>query len=203
MILQFIYGFIGSFLGGVAFGPINLSVVDITLKKNRRSAISFCAAAASVEIIQAFIAVMFGKLISRKIEEFPELKLLVIVFFVILGLYFILKEDKPTAELSTKKNSSNFVNGFIVAILNPQAIPYWIFVLAYLKSANVLYLNSWYFVLFLVGVSLGKFLILNLYSRLSEFINRHFINLNDYISKAIGSLLIVVGLVQAIKYFFF
>lgn len=201
--MHFLFGLLGSFMGGVAFGPINLSVVDLTLKENMKSALRFSAAAAVVELIQAFIAVMFGKLISRKIAEFPELKLLVIAFFIILGLYFVLKKDNPKADTSTEKNSSNFVNGFIVAILNPQVIPYWIFVLAYLKSAHVLHLKSWHFVLFLVGVSIGKFIILSLYGYLSEHIKKHFANLNDYVSKAIGGLLIVVGIVQAIKYYFF
>jgi len=202
--MHFLFGLLGSFLGGVAFGPINLSVVDLTLKKNMRSALRFSAAAALVEIIQAIIAVMFGKLISRKIEEFPELKLAVIAFFVIIGLFFIFKNDKPKTEIKSGKNSSNFINGFIVAILNPQAIPYWIFVLAYLKSANILFnLNSWQLILFLIGVSLGKFIILSLYGYLSEYIKRHFSNLNDYVSKTIGGILLVVGLVQAIRYFLF
>jgi len=201
--MQFLFGLLGSFLGGVAFGPINLSVVNITLKKNFASALRFSFAAALVELVQATIAIMFGKLISRKIEEFPELKLLVIAFFLFLGLYFIFKKDKPQAEISDTGKRSNFLNGLIVAVLNPQTIPYWIFVLAYLKSANVLYLKSWHMVLFLVGVSLGKFIVLGLYGYLSEHIKRHTVNINDYVSKAIGGLLVIVGLVQAIKYFFF
>ena len=201
--MHFIFGLLGSFLGGVAFGPINLSVVDLTLKKSIHSALRFSAAAAIVEIFQAIIAVMFGKLISRKIVEFPELKLLVIVFFVILGLFFLFKKDNPKTELKTERNSSNIINGFIVALLNPQTIPYWIFVLAYLKSSNVLYLKSWRLILFLAGVSIGKFIILSLYGYLSEHINKHFENLNEYVGKVIGGLLLVVGLVQAINYFFF
>lgn len=201
--MHFIFGLFGSFLGGVAFGPINLSVVDLTLKKSVRSAIRFCIAAALVEVIQATIAILFGKMISRKIEEFPELKLLVIIFFVILGLYFIFKKDVPEAEIKTDSKKSSFLNGFIVAIFNPQTIPYWIFVLAYLKSAQVLYLKSWYLLIFLAGVSIGKFIILSLYSYLSEYIKRHTVNLNDYVSKAIGGLLLAAGLVQAVKYFFY
>lgn len=200
--MQFLFGLLGSFLSGVAFGPINLSVVDLTLKKSRSSALTFSAAAALVEIFQAMIAVLFGKLISRKIVEFPELKILVILFFIILGLYFVFKTDKPKAEFESKRETSSFINGFIVAILNPQAIPYWIFVLAYLKSVNLLYLKSWHLLLFLVGVSIGKFIILSLYGYLSNYIKRHFANLNDYVSNTIGGILIVVGLVQAIRYFF-
>ena len=203
MITHFTFGLVGSFVGGVAFGPINLSVVDLSLKKNINSALTFSAAAAVVEIFQAAIAVTFGKLISRKIDEFPELQLLVIAFFVMLGLFFLYKRDNPRKESKTEKNSSTIANGFIVAFLNPQAIPYWIFVLAYLKSIDVLYLNSWHLFLFLSGASIGKFIILGLYSYLSEIIQRHFENLNEYVSKVIGGLLLGIGLAQAVRYFFF
>jgi len=201
--MQFVFGFLGGLLGGVLFGPINLSAVEITLKKNIRSGLSFSVAAAMAEMTLATIAILFGKLISRRIEEFPELKLLVIIFFLILGLYFVFKNDKPKADLRTGGKKSNFFNGYILGILNPQAIPSWIFILAYLKSAQLLYLKSWHFWLFIAGVSIGKFLILSIYCYLSEYINKHVSNLNDYLSKGIGSFLIIVGLVQAIKYFFF
>ena len=169
MILHFVFGFLGSLLGGVAFGPINLSVVDLTLKKGIRSALRFSASAALVETFLATIAILFGKLISRKIVEFPELKILVIAFFMILGVYFILKKDKPKSEIKPDSKTSNFFNGFVVAILNPQTIPYWIFVLAYLKSANVLHLHSWNLFLFLIGLFFGKFIMLGLYGYLSEY----------------------------------
>ncbi len=203
MILHFVFGFLGSLLGGVVFGPINLSVVDLTLKKGIRSALRFSASAALVEIFLATIAILFGKLISRKIEEFPEFKLIVIAFFLILGVYFILKKDIPKSEIKADSKTSNFFNGFIVAFLNPQTIPYWIFVLAYLKSANVLYLHTWNLFLFLIGLFFGKFIMLGLYGYMSKNINKHFNNLNDYVSKAIGGFLIIVGLIQAINYFFF
>ncbi|NJN28002.1 MAG: LysE family transporter [Cyclobacteriaceae bacterium] len=201
--MQFLFGLLGSFLGGVAFGPINLSVVDITLKRNLSAALRFSLAAALVEIAQAAIAVLFGKIISRKIAEIPELKLIIIAFFIALGLYFMFKRDSPQAEASGSAKKSNFLNGLIVAILNPQAIPYWIFVLAYLKSNHLLYLNSWHFLLFLIGVSLGKFIVLGLYGYLSEHIKKHTHHLNEYVSKGIGALLLAVGLVQCIQYFFF
>lgn len=203
MVLHFIYGFLGSFFGGAAFGPINLSAVDLTLKNSIRSGLRFSFAAALVEIVQATIAVLFGKLISRKIEELPELKVIVIVFFVLLGFYFIFKKDNSKGANKTDRNKSNFINGFIVAIFNPQAIPFWIFVLAYLKSANVLHLESWYLMLFLAGASIGKFIILCLYCYLSDYIKKHTTNLNDYVSKVIGGILFVAGLVQAVKYYFF
>jgi threonine/homoserine/homoserine lactone efflux protein len=201
--LHFLYGLTASFLGGVAFGPINLSVVELTLRKDLRSATRFVAAAASVEVLQAYIAILFGKLIARSIENIPEFKLLVIAFFFLLGTYFFFKKDKVTDETVQSSRGSSFLNGMIVAALNPQAIPYWIFVLAYLKSANVIHMQSWNFALFLLGAYAGKFIVLMLYSRLSAYIKKRVGNLDAYVSKGIGGLLIIVGLLQAINYFFF
>lgn len=201
--MQFVFGLLGSLLGGVLFGPINLSAIDITLKKNIRSGLRFSVAAAMAEMTLATIAILFGKLISRRIEEFPELKLLVIIFFLILGVYFVFKKDTPKADKKTDKKKSNFLNGYILGILNPQAIPSWIFILAYLKSAEVLYLKSWYLWFFIAGVFIGKFIILSFYCYLSEYIKKNITNLNNYLSRVIGGFLIVVGLVQAVKYFYF
>ncbi len=202
--MQFLFGLIGGFLGGLAFGPINLSVVDITLKKGVRAAISFCAAAAMAELIHSTAALLFGKIISRKIDELPELKLLVIIFFVILGVYFILKKDNTKVEISEDSKRSNFLNGFIIAILNPQTIPYWIFVLAYLKSStNHIDLKSWYILFLLAGAAVGKFFILGSYAYLSKYIENRTNNLRAYVSNAIGGLLLAVGVFQVIKYFFY
>jgi threonine/homoserine/homoserine lactone efflux protein len=127
----------------------------------------------------------------------------VIAFFFFLGFFFMLKKNKPEAEVKNSKGGSTFVNGLIVAILNPQTIPYWVFVLAYLKSSDSIHLESWNFVLFLIGVSGGKFIILSLYSYLSDYIKKRISNLDVYVSKGIGGLLLTIGLIQAINYFFF
>jgi threonine/homoserine/homoserine lactone efflux protein len=200
--MHLVCGVIGSFLSGVAFGPVNLCVVDITLKRSFQAGMRFVAAATLAEVIHSSIAIMFGKLISNKLEEIPELQWLVIAFFLILGFYFIIKKDKPIVEHENSRKASNFLKGFVVAIFNPQAIPYWIFALAYLKSSNYIDLKSWHMFVFLVGVYIGKFIILGLYSYLSDYIKKHLTNLNDYISKTIGLFLIIIGIVQIVKYLY-
>jgi len=202
MVIHFFIGLMGSFLGGVAFGPINLSVVELTLKRDMRCANKFIIGAALMEFFLAYIAILFGKLIARTIDEIPEFKLLVIAFFFILGLVFILKRDNVKSEFNESGDRSSFMKGILVAMLNPQTIPYWIFVLAYLKSSNTLHLESWNFAVFLIGVSGGKYIILTLYSYLSEYIKSRFSHIDLYVSKGIGTLLILIGLIQIINYFF-
>jgi threonine/homoserine/homoserine lactone efflux protein len=203
MVIHFLFGLAGSFLGGVAFGPINLSVVELTLKRDTRCATRFIFAAALAELIQAYIAILFGKLIAKSIEQTPQFSLLVIAFFIILGLIFIYKSGQPKTTVNKTNRRSNFINGFFIAILNPQAIPYWIFVLAYLRSIDAVHLESWNFILFLLGALGGKFIILLMYSYLSAYIKKRIHNIDEYVSKGVGALLIAVGVIQAINYFFF
>ncbi len=202
IVLHFIFGFTGSILGGIPFGPLNLSVVEITLKKSAKHAARFSSAAALVEILQATVAILFGKLISRKIEEVPEFKLAVVALFLLLGLYFLLKKDGSKYIIKTESKASNFVKGIILALLNPQAMPYWFFVVTYLNTAHLVDLRSWNLVLFLGGVFVGKYVILNAFRYFSESIKHRLQSIKNYVSKTIGTLLILAGIFEAYKFFY-
>ena len=194
-------GFIGSYLGGIPFGPLNLSVVEITLKKDRKAAARFSLAAALVEIVEAAIAILFGKIIIVHLEANTWIKLLVILFFILFGLYFIFKKETPCVKDDVSKGRSDFVKGLIVAILNPQAIPYWIFFLTIVSSYMVLELNSWYLIAFLAGVSIGKYFILSTFGVFSSYIQKRIKNLCSMVSKVIGIVLIIIGIFQIFRFF--
>ena len=201
MITHFIFGLVGSFWVGWLLGLLTCLSWILPWKKYKFRSHVFCSCCSGWN---------FSGCNRRDVWEIDLTKNRWISrttatghCFVMLGLFFLYKRDNPRKESKTEKNSSTIANGFIVAFLNPQAIPYWIFVLAYLKSIDVLYLNSWHLFLFLSGASIGKFIILGLYSYLSEIIQRHFENLNEYVSKVIGGLLLGIGLAQAVRYFFF
>jgi threonine/homoserine/homoserine lactone efflux protein len=200
--MHFLYGLLGSYIGGVMFGPINLSVVEVTLKHNLKSGLRFAAAAALVEIAQAGVAVFFGKFIGQQLAQHPSLQWLIVVFFAGLGMYFILKRQAPPVhKVSTKSpsNTSHFVNGGIIAAINPQAIPYWIFVLAFLNSSNVLAFDTLNLFIFLAGVSIGKFIILSTFGFFSERIGRRIKHLDEYVSKGVGILLLAIGVIQMFR----
>ena len=200
--LHFVFGFATAFMSGIPFGPINLSVVDITLNKSGRHASRFASGAALVEILQATVAILFGKLITRKIESVPEFRLAIVMVFFILGLYFLLKRERPKSALESTSKSSSFVKGIILAVLNPQAMPFWFFVVTYLNTTNVVDLRSWNLVLFLVGVFAGKYLVLNGFVYFSESIKHRLQAIKKYVGKTIGVLLILVGIFEAYKYFY-
>ena len=56
----FFIAFAATFVGGIPFGAINLSVVNITINKSFGKAMQFALAASLIELIQVCLAIFFG-----------------------------------------------------------------------------------------------------------------------------------------------
>ena len=202
----FFIGWLASFLGALPFGSINLSVVDTTIKKNLRAGLSFSIAAAVVEILQSFIAVHCNMAISHFFENSTWVPIAIIVLFLGIGLAFMLKKQKPQTPDTNNNKKNSFLKGITIALLNPQALPFWIFVLAYLEKDQMIMITlhqgiSFIF-LFLLGVAIGKFSALAIFSLLSKYISQRSQFLSLWMNKIIGSVLILIGLAQAYQVVF-
>lgn len=203
-LLSFLIGLIASFLGTLPFGPINLSVVDATLRKSLQAALWLAFAAALVEILQSFVALHCSMWISDIVQSSRWVKLGTFILFVGLGLFFFRKKSIEKADSASKKGG-NFLRGLIIALLNPQAIPFWLFVLTYLETAQMIHLDTRqqvpYILLFLLGVAMGKFLALLCFGLMSNVIKNRTKFLNQWMNKILGIILLLIGLYQGVQIF--
>ncbi len=201
-VVHFFLGVVASFVGTIPFGPINLSVVDATLKQSLKAAVSMSIAAALVEILQSFIALHCGLLVTMSIEHYPVVKIIVFSLFILIGfLFFFKKTESNVEEKKSKLKASNFTKGAIVGLLNPQAIPFWVFVFTYFQMSHWIDYQLWHVIALLIGVSVGKFLALLMYGLLSLAVAKRIQTLSTYMNKIIGSIFILIGVVQVVKYF--
>jgi len=195
------------FAGSLSFSPINLCVVDTTVRHNLRAGLWFSAAATLIEGLHAYIAIYFGEMYPEFLRQYPWIHLVILVFFVVLGISFLLRNPAPPEASSNKGQGKHFLQGFFIALMNPQGIPYWILVLAYLQSAQWFEIDSNVqqsgLMLFLTGVMLGKFGALALFGMLSNVINSKTALLQQWTDKITGGILIVLGVLQAFQYFLF
>jgi len=195
-----------SFLGTLPFGPINLSMVDVTLRNSLRAGLWFSIAAALVEMVQSVVALYGSSWLSKMMVDGPWLKILGFAIFVVLGLVFYFKktQDPNDAELQERcrKKGSHFINGLIISLLNPQAIPFWIIVLAFLHSAEIMSLNQSSplpnIVSFLFGAALGKLGALMVFGIMSQTVISRASTLRENLNRIIGVILIVIGVMQAV-----
>jgi threonine/homoserine/homoserine lactone efflux protein len=199
MVAHFFIGLMGSLMGTIAIGPANLGVINITIRHNTQAASRFSVAAALVEVLYATAAILSGKLIVNKIDEYPYIRVLVILFFLLAGIYFIIKkENLDNGGYDRPVGKSFFMKGLLVAVINPQTIPYWLFVTTYLTAHNFIHLSSWMLVVFLAGGFIGKFISLSLYGQLSAYIKKRKTSAAFYLNKFIGITLILIAIIQAI-----
>lgn len=201
--LVFLITWTASFTGTLPFGPINLSVVDTTIRQSFRAGLWFSVAAAIVEIGQSFIALQFNHSITGYLDGHPWAKLVAAIVFLGIGLAFLLRKDKEENQKQQWAKKSNFVRGLFISLLNAQAIPFWIFVLAYLETSQSIQFSthqSMQIVMaFFLGVSTGKLAALLLFGLLGQLISQRSQLIQHWMNKAIGGILIGIGLFQGLQ----
>ena len=164
----FILGFFFSFLGSIPPGTINLSVLQLGLNNQIRGALFFSLAAIFVEFFYAWIAVEFQIFLTENTSITQNFQFIAGAAMFILGLINLSRKRSPqTGKFG--EGRVNFWKGFIVSVLNPLAIPFWVAVTAYLQSEAFITLSSNYRILiYVTGICGGTFALLMLVGVLSR-----------------------------------
>ncbi len=175
-----------------------------TQRKSVQRTARLALAAALVEIGQLFLAIHFGRLLSDALNN-DYVKYAVAVAFLGVGTLFLIKKNKatkPDKEITDKK-SHPFFRGLLVAVLNPQALPFWLFVLAFMQSMTFFSIDTLaqldFLLVFLLSAAIGKWFALALYGYLSALIAGRLKTITKFINKIIGVVFLVLGMVQLIK----
>lgn len=191
-----------SFLGSLPFGPINLVMIETTLKNSLRAGIPFAIAAAIVEMGQSLLALHSSVFINQLIQNGPWFKVFVFFIFLVLGLVFFFKKSKEAAHQKRRLSDRHFLKGLVVAFLNPQAIPFWVIMLAFLHSAQLMSIDAhsplMIIAFFLLGAALGKLCALMLFGILSQRIIYKISIVRNHLNRIIGIILIAIGMFQGI-----
>ncbi len=204
-LLYLFFGVSLAFLGALPLGTVNLSVVHTTIRYNLISAMKIVIAAAFAEIILSYFALHCSMLVNDFISQNKIINVIIAVVLVIVGatLFFLKKEQK---EKKSKQSSfSNVMKGFLLALINPPVLVFWLFAFTFVESKQWLPINIMRpldeLILFFMGVYVGKFLALFLYGKLSVLIQNKVQNISKYLNKGIGAILFVIGSFQLVKMF--
>jgi len=201
LVLQvFIIGLIASFIGSIPPGTLNILVLQMGLENKIKTAMRFILAVAIIEYPYAWIAVEFEDLITSSPMVKQNFKLLAAVVMLALGILGLWWDRKPSA-LTVKFQESGFRKGLILSILNPQAIPWWIGVTAYLKVQGWIVLDTpWRLHSYVLGTSVGVLLLLVLLAFMAQKLSR-IIKHNRLVALLPGLILTLLGLVALYSYF--
>lgn len=201
-LIYLVAGIVLAFVGAIPLGTVNLSVVYTTINQNKGNAMKIAYTAGIAEIILALLALHFGMLLVDFISG--NLWIQATISAILFIVAFVLLRRKPAAidyEKSTARHKG-YWSGFVLGLLNPPVLIYWVFVIGMLKGTQISLqsLDSLSLItIFLSGVYIGKLATLYLYSEMSTFLKNRITNAVFYINKAIGFILLVIVAIQLYK----
>lgn len=195
----FLYALVGwfaSFLGTLPFGPINLAVVKTTVDHNQLRGLEIALAAALIEILQALVAILFGMAIGDYLDASRWLKVIIGGSFVLLAIVVWLRQSESGLRAARDPSQSFFPRGLMLAAVNPQAIPFWIFALATINQYAAFHFAGPYLLGFLTGVFLGKLGALIGFVVAANYLKRHLRQSSIWVNRTLASILLLIGLNQ-------
>ena len=156
-LLHLFLGLVAGILVTIPLGPVNLLVVNTMVNKNLRAAMILASAASIMELLKPLLAIYFSWLITRHIESNMYIQLTVVLIFVLIGLYFMLKKNTSPEAENNRIEMPESIKGVLISFLNIPALPFWIFIVAYCESTVGFDFSISTVGLFLAGVFSGRY----------------------------------------------
>jgi len=198
-ILHILLGFVMSFLSLTPPGMLNMTVVRTTIEKNRREGFWFALGAATVVILQAFIALAFAKYFANNPHIVERLKLAGIVVLFLLSVAFFIQARKKFKGEGSKRKGKSFVVGFLMGSMNMLAIPFYLVLSSVLENRGMLIIEQPYIILFVFGVFLGSFSLFLIYLQFAMIIQKRAQFIARNINYILSILFLVLGILSLIK----
>ncbi len=127
---NFIIGFLGSFIGVLPPGLINMYAAKISMEEGRSKALLFSVGVCLTVMLQTFVALILARYIGKHPEVVSMLQKVALGIFISLTVYFIFiakdtRREIPDHERNSKKN--RVFSGVFIAALNLLPLPYWMY----------------------------------------------------------------------------
>ncbi len=199
ILAYFLFALATSFFGSMQPGPVNLSVLHSCLNKQYKKALNIAIGGSVPELIYSFLALVFAHKLNAYTVQLQAFASVVAILFIVVGgvIYFMKPKQRV---LDAKESKSGFATGFLISIVNPQLILFWIGIIAAMNLQHFDLVNSGFYsqAAFSIGTGVGAFmlhyLLIVLVKKYSA--SRTVYLIKSYGNKMIGLMLILMGLVQ-------
>ncbi|UWY29555.1 LysE family transporter [Flavobacterium sp. TR2] len=202
-------GFIAAAIGTIPPGLLNMTAAKIKMKEGKKNALWFVIGAVLIIFFQAYVAVLFARVIDNRPDVVTLLREVGFVIFSILTIYFLFFAKDPIAKKKTKikksSKKSRFFLGMLLSGLNFFPIPYYVVVSVTLASYKLFIFENSIILTFVLGSVLGAFGILYSYiaffGRIEKKTDYFMRNMNTIIGTITG-LVAVATLFNILNYYF-
>jgi len=195
------YGLVMAYFGLISPGMMNMTALKIRIDNGKKASIHYAAGAAIIVFVQAGIALFFADFFSNNPSVIELLKIAaVVVFFFLAVFFFILSKRKPKGQTNNEKGSY-FLKGIAMSSVNMLAIPFYLGTSIYLANENKIIIEHPYIMMFVLGASLGAFLLFYTYIFFANFIIVKISFIARNINLILSLLFLGLGIFTLIKIF--
>ncbi|WP_203257561.1 LysE family transporter [Hyunsoonleella ulvae] len=202
ILLYLIIGIFASILSALPLGASNIAVINTTLKENAKQAFKIALTAGLAEVLLSYYALDCNEVIRDFFDKNLWIQTAIVAILFVVGSYLFFKKQTESKPKKLKIIQSKYATGFILGVLNPPVLIFWIIAFGVLNNNDfMLSLQSSFSVLFLffLGVYLGKLFTLYGYSKVSLVIKNKISNISLIINKITGVLLMCIALIQSVN----
>ncbi len=204
IIAVFVASCVISFIGSLQLGPVNLYVINSVLNFNKKTALAVAIGGSIPEFIYCSLAVFASDYIQKSETLNYVFKIVFIIILLIIAVIYFRKKitSNNISKISAPQKSTYYqsaLKGFALAMLNPQLLPFWIFVKIYFDSFNLLTLKTeLHYFSFILGAGLGAFFLL---ATIITFVSKYkaliltYMN-NKYYYKVLSILFLLIAIQQ-------
>ncbi|OYU94485.1 MAG: hypothetical protein CFE21_15880 [Bacteroidetes bacterium B1(2017)] len=198
-IIYFLIAALISFFGSMQPGPVNLTLLHSCVHGHYKRGLYIAIGGSIPELIYSFIALLFAEALAPYTQLLQTVSGYVALAFVVIGIAFFFIKSKANVE-EVKERKSGFGSGFLVSIVNPQLILFWLGIIAAmnLQHVDLLHAGILSMFLFAIGTSVGAFLQhYFLIFMVQTYSGSNTVKLiKQYGNKLTGAMLILLGLAQ-------
>src|SRR5690606_15475625 len=127
---NFIIGFLGSFIGVVPPGLLNMYAAKISMKEGRKRGFLFSAGVSVTVMAQTYVALILARYVEMHPEVVNMLQKVALGIFISLTIYFVfIAKDtrREIREREVRSKTNRFFAGMFIASLNLLPLPYWVY----------------------------------------------------------------------------
>ena len=188
-----------SFLGSLQPGLLNMGILYTGYHRSKSAAIRMAIGGVVPELIYSSIAIFLYLKAAEYIYIKEVLSFLFIPLLFLAGVYLYRKKAKEEASHSLK--STDFKNGFMIGLVNPLLIPFWlIWVQQVVQRGYIKLKNPSVQIAFVIGTAVGALLLLLMVAfftvKYKEQLER---TLKGKINKLLGIICIILAFVELVR----
>lgn len=200
-ILPFFVGFLASFIGFLAPTMLNMTAARTSIEKGRKAGIQFTAGAASIVLVQGFIAMKFAKYLVAHPEVITNLKTAAIFVLFGLSIFFFIQARKKFNAAGKDKKGNSYITGLGMSSLNMLAIPFYLAIATLAENKGWMTIEQPSSIIYVIGGSLGVFSLFATYVYFANIIAEKAQFIAKNINYILSVLFIILGVSVTIQMF--